>query len=162
MRIEHSENTTPIKQAGQLEVHAIAPVQAPEIEKALSTADDKRIEGVTADADFLNLSDKQRVDSLKIRVQIKAPKGANTALLVNNQPVDSSLMGKEVAWDKEGISGFDYFAVPLSRGDNTLTIRSTDINGKVVSTKSILLHAPDKISDITTHPIKNGRSRWRE
>lgn len=145
-----SENTTPIKQAGQLEVHAITPVQAPEIEKALSTADDKRIEGVTADADFLNLSDKQRVDSLKIRVQIKAPKGANTALLVNNQPVDSSLMGKEVAWDKEGISGFDYFAVPLSRGDNTLTIRSTDINGKVVSTKSILLHAPDKISDITT------------
>ena len=28
-----SENTTPIKQAGQLEVHAITPVQAPEIEK---------------------------------------------------------------------------------------------------------------------------------
>ncbi|MGD4318325.1 hypothetical protein QT621_27995, partial [Xanthomonas citri pv. citri] len=96
-----TDKTAPVKKTGQLEVHTLAPVKAPEIEKALSTADDKRIEGVTADADFLNLTNNQRVDSTKIRVQIKAPKGASTQLLVNNQPVDSSLMGKEVAWDKE-------------------------------------------------------------
>ncbi|MGL5253393.1 MAG: hypothetical protein ACRC7U_09690 [Moraxella sp.] len=145
-----SDNNAPIKKTSELKVQTIAPVAAPEIEKALSTADDKRIEGVTADADFLNLTDKQRVDSLKLRVQIKAPKGANTTLLVNNQPVDSSLMGKEVAWDKEGISGFDYFAVPLVRGSNTLTIRSTDSLGQVVSSKSIAVYAPNQIADIVT------------
>ena len=145
-----SDNTVATKKTGQLEVHPIAPVKAPEIEKALSTADDKRIEGVTADADFLNLTNNQRVDSTKIRVQIKAPKGASTQLLVNNHPVDASLMGKEVAWDKEGISGFDYFAVPLQRGNNTLSIRATDSTGKVVSSKSIIVHAPDQIADIAT------------
>lgn len=145
-----TDKTAPIKKTGQLEVHPIAPVKAPDIEKALSTADDKRIEGVTADADFLNLTHNQRVDSTKIRVQIKAPKGANTELLVNNQPVDTSLMGKEVAWDKEGISGFDYYAVPLEHGNNTLTIRATDSTGKVVSSKSINLYAPNQIADITT------------
>ena len=145
-----TDNTAPVKKTGQLEVHTLAPVKAPEIEKALSTADDKRIEGVTADADFLNLTNNQRVDSTKIRVQIKAPKGASTQLLVNNQPVDASLMGKEVAWDKEGISGFDYFAVPLQRGNNTLSIRATDSTGKVVSSKSIIVHAPDQIADIAT------------
>lgn len=145
-----ADKTAPVKKTGQLEVHPIAPVKAPEIEKALSTADDKRIEGVTADADFLNLTNNQRVDSTKIRVQIKAPKGASTQLLVNNHPVDASLMGKEVAWDKEGISGFDYFAVPLQRGNNTLSIRATDSTGKVVSSKSIIVHAPDQIADIAT------------
>ena len=145
-----TDNTAPVKKTGQLEVHTLAPVKAPEIEKALSTADDKRIEGVTADADFLNLSNNQRVDSTKIRVQIKAPKGASTQLLVNNHPVDASLMGKEVAWDKEGISGFDYFAVPLQRGNNTLSIRATDSTGKVVSSKSINVYAPNQIADITT------------
>ena len=145
-----TDKTAPVKKTGQLEVHPIAPVKAPDIEKALSTADDKRIEGVTADADFLNLTHNQRVDSTKIRVQIKAPKGANTELLVNNQPVDTSLMGKEVAWDKEGISGFDYYAVPLEHGNNTLTIRATDSTGKVVSSKSIIVHAPDQIADIAT------------
>ena len=145
-----ADKTAPVKKTGQLEVHPIAPVKAPDIEKALSTADDKRIEGVTADADFLNLTHNQRVDSTKIRVQIKAPKGANTELLVNNQPVDTSLMGKEVAWDKEGISGFDYYAVPLEHGNNTLTIRATDSTGKVVSSKSINLYAPNQIADITT------------
>lgn len=145
-----TDKTAPVKKTQQLEVHPIAPVKAPEIEKALSTADDKRIEGVTADADFLNLTNNQRVDSTKIRVQIKAPKGASTQLLVNNHPVDASLMGKEVAWDKEGISGFDYFAVPLQRGNNTLSIRATDSTGKVVSSKSINLYAPNQIADITT------------
>lgn len=145
-----ADNTAPVKKTGQLEVHPIAPVKAPDIEKALSTADDKRIEGVTADADFLNLTHNQRVDSTKIRVQIKAPKGANTELLVNNQPVDTSLMGKEVAWDKEGISGFDYYAVPLEHGNNTLTIRATDSTGKVVSSKSINVYAPNQIANITT------------
>ena len=145
-----TDKTAPVKKTGQLEVHTLAPVKALEIEKALSTADDKRIEGVTADADFLNLINNQRVDSTKIRVQIKAPKGASTQLLVNNHPVDVSLMGKEVAWDKEGISGFDYFAVPLQRGNNTLSIRATDSTGKVVSSKSINLYAPNQIADITT------------
>lgn len=132
------------------DVNPIRPVQAPEIEKALSTADDKRIEGVTADADFLNLKDNQRVDSHKIRVQIKAPKGATTELLVNNTPVDQALMGKEVAWDKEGISGFDYYAVPLQRGSNALTVRATDSSGKVVSSKTIRIYAPDQIANIIT------------
>jgi uncharacterized repeat protein (TIGR01451 family) len=144
------DHTTSQTTVAKIAVHPVAPVKTPEIEKALSTTDDKRIAGVTAEADFLNLTDQQRVDSLKIRVQIKAPKGATTQLLVNNTPVDKQLMGKEVAWDKECISGFDYFAVPLITGKNTLTIRSTDSNNKLVSTKSITLIAPQSVSSIVT------------
>ena len=131
-------------------VNTIAPVKELDMNKALSTADDKRIAGVTADADFLNLTNNQQVTTRKIRVQIKAPKGATTQLLLNQQPVDIALMGKEVAWEKEGIEGFDYYAVPLNAGDNILTIMSKDTTGKVVSDKSIRVHAPDRIATIDT------------
>lgn len=134
----------------QLETHPVAPVKALEIEKALSTADDKRIEGVTADADFLNLTDGQQVGVNKIRVQIKAPQGATTVLYVNDKPVDENLQGKEVAWEKEKISGFDYYAVPLDKGNNVLTIKATDATGKLISSKSIRIHAPEGLHDIET------------
>lgn len=143
------ENTS-INHNAKLQVKSIPPVKELEIEKALSTADDKRIEGVTDDADFLNLTDNQHVNAGKIRVQIKAPQGANTQLFVNDKLVDEKLIAKEVAWEKERISGFDYYAVPLDKGDNTLTIKSTDTTGKLVSTKSITIHAPDSLANIAT------------
>ncbi len=141
---------THYKHTPKMEIKTITPVKELEIEKALSTEDDKRIEGVTRDADFLNLTDGQHVTAGKIRVQIKAPQGANTQLFVNDKLVDNGLMAKEVAWEKEQISGFDYFAVPLDAGDNTLTIKSTDNTGKIVSSKSIHVYAPNKLSEIAT------------
>lgn len=134
----------------KLTISPIKPKAVQEIELALSDDKGERIEGINSEAGFLNLANQERVDSHRIRVQIKAPKGADTNLYVNGRLIGRESIGKEVVWEEESISGFDYVAVPLERGSNELSVISRDSTGKTISQSSIHVYAPNRISDVKT------------
>src|SRR5690606_40210068 len=50
--------------------------------------------------------------------------------------------------EKQKVTAFDYYAVDLKRGSNTLRGVATDINGKVISEQTIKVLTPDSLQAI--------------
>ncbi|WP_435978698.1 hypothetical protein [Psychrobacter sp. DM4] len=97
---------------------------------------------------FINLSSDQQLASYKQMVQVQAPLGSNFTLYVNGKAVSAEQIGKTAEQEKQNVTAFDYYAVDLQRGRNTLRGVATDINGKTISEQSINVTTPDSLQAI--------------
>ncbi len=100
------------------------------------------------DVAFINLKDGQQLASYKQMVQVQAPLGSVFTLYANNEIVSEQQIGKTAEQEKQSVIAFDYYAVDLKRGRNTLRGVATDINGQVISEQTITVRAPDSLQTI--------------
>lgn len=100
------------------------------------------------DVAFINLSEGQQLSTYKQMVQVQAPLGSNFTLYANGKAVSAWQIGKTAEQEKQKVTAFDYYAVDLQRGTNTLRGVATDINGKVISEQTIKVLTPDSLQAI--------------
>ncbi|WP_372829303.1 SdrD B-like domain-containing protein [Psychrobacter maritimus] len=118
---------------------------APPVEKEL----EEYLKEVSSnDVAFINLSEGQQLSTYKQMVQVQAPLGSNFTLYTNGKAVSAEQIGKTAEQEKQKVTAFDYYAVDLQRGTNTLRGVATDINGKVISEQTIKVLTPDSLQAI--------------
>uniref|UniRef100_UPI00261BC8AE outer membrane protein n=1 Tax=uncultured Psychrobacter sp. TaxID=259303 RepID=UPI00261BC8AE len=100
------------------------------------------------DVAFINLSEGQQLSSYKQMVQEQAPLGSSFTLYANGKAVSEQQIGKTAEQEKQKVTAFDYYAVDLKRGSNTLRGVATDVNGKVISEQTINVLTPDSLQAI--------------
>nr|WP_299039509.1 hypothetical protein [uncultured Psychrobacter sp.] len=100
------------------------------------------------DVAFINLSEGQQLSSYKQMVQVQAPLGSSFTLYANGKAVSEQQIGKTAEQEKQKVTAFDYYAVDLKRGNNTLRGVATDVNGKVISEQTINVLTPDSLQAI--------------
>ncbi|WP_457857092.1 SdrD B-like domain-containing protein [Psychrobacter pulmonis] len=100
------------------------------------------------DVAFINLSEGQQLTTYKQMVQVQAPLGSNFTLYANGKAVSAEQIGKTAEQEKQKVTAFDYYAVDLQRGNNTLRGVATDINGKLISEQTIKVLTPDSLQAI--------------
>ena len=112
------------------------------------------------DVDFVNLRNEQVLTSDQTRVRVKGPLGANFELLVNDQLVPVTQVGKKSSLEKTGTLAWEYIGINLKAGRNTLTLRATDPFGNLRGQKQIILIAPGALAqiriDIAPEPVADG------
>ena len=119
---------------------------APPVEKEL---EEYLKEVATNDVSFINLSEGQQLSTYKQMVQVQAPLGSNFTLYANGKAVSAEQIGKTAEQEKQKVTAFDYYAVDLKRGNNSLRGVATDVNGKVISEQTIKVLTPDTLQSIS-------------
>lgn len=97
---------------------------------------------------FINLGEGQQLSTYKQMVQVQAPLGSIFTLYANGKAVSEQNIGKTAKQEKQNVTAFDYYAVDLQRGSNTLRGVATDINGKIISEQTIKVLTPDSLQSI--------------
>ncbi len=121
---------------------------APPVEKEL---EEYLKEVANNDVSFINLSEGQQLSTYKQMVQVQAPLGSIFTLYANGKAVSEEQIGKTAEQEKQNVMAFDYYAVDLKRGSNTLRGVATDINGKTISEQTITVLTPDSLQAIDYH-----------
>src|SRR5690606_5603055 len=136
-----NEMVKPAASRVDMAVKTIAPPLEKELEEYLKDV-------ATNDVAFINLSEGQQLSTYKQMVQVQAPLGSNFTLYANGKAVSAEQIGKTAEQEKQKVTAFDYYAVDLQRGNNTLRGVATDINGKVTSEQTIKVLTPDSLQAI--------------
>lgn len=136
-----NEMVKPAANRVDMTVTTIAPPLEKELEEYLK-------EVSSNDVAFINLSEGQQLSTYKQMVQVQAPLGSNFTLYANGKAVSAEQIGKTAEQEKQKVTAFDYYAVDLQRGSNTLRGVATDINGKVISEQTIKVLTPDSLQAI--------------
>lgn len=97
---------------------------------------------------FINLNEGQQLSTYKQMVQVQAPLGSIFTLYANGKAISEQQIGKTAEQEKQNVMAFDYYAVDLKRGRNTLRGVATDINGKTISEQTITVLTPDSLQAI--------------
>lgn len=118
---------------------------APPVEKEL---EEYLKEVANNNVTFINLGEGQQLSTYKQMVQVQAPLGSIFTLYANGKAVSEQQIGKTAEQEKQNVTAFDYYAVDLQRGSNTLRGVATDINGKVISEQTIKVLTPDSLQSI--------------
>ena len=100
------------------------------------------------DVAFINVTEGQQLSTYKQIVQVQAPLGSTFTLYANGRAVSEQKIGKTAEQKKQSVVAFDYYAVDLQRGKNTLRGVATDVNGKVISEQTINVLTPDSLQAI--------------
>ncbi|WP_201508745.1 DUF11 domain-containing protein [Psychrobacter alimentarius] len=125
----------------KMEVNKIAAPKEKELEEYLKEVANNNVT-------FINLGDGQQLSTYKQIVQVQAPLGSVFTLYANGKAVSEEQIGKTAEQKKQSVMAFDYYAVDLQRGKNTLRGVATDINGKVISEQTIQVLTPDILQTI--------------
>ncbi|WP_201553959.1 DUF11 domain-containing protein [Psychrobacter sp. 72-O-c] len=136
-----AEMVNPNANRVDMSVITITPPKTEELEEYLKKVVDN-------DVAFINLSSGQQLTSYKQLVQVQAPLGSNFTLYANDKAVSEEQIGKTAKQQKQSVTAFDYYAVDLKRGRNTLRGVATDMNGDVISEQSIEISTPDSLQAI--------------
>ncbi|WP_040642600.1 SdrD B-like domain-containing protein [Psychrobacter aquaticus] len=131
----------PVANRVNMTVTTVAPPVEKELEEYL-----KKV--ANNDVDFINLGEGQQLSTYKQMVQVQAPLGSIFTLYANGKAVSEQKIGKTAEQEKQNVTAFDYYAVDLQRGNNTLRGVATDINGKVISEQTINVLTPDSLQAI--------------
>ena len=136
-----NEMVSPAKERIDLKVNTITQPKEKVLEEFLK-------EVANNDVAFINLSEGQQLNSYKQMVQVQAPLGSSFTLYANGKAVSEQQIGKTAEQEKQKVTAFDYYAVDLKRGSNTLRGVATDVNGKVISEQTINVLTPDSLQAI--------------
>ena len=118
---------------------------APPVEKEL---EEYLKEVANNNVTFINLNEGQQLSTYKQMVQVQAPLGSIFTLYANGKAISEKQIGKTAEQEKQNVMAFDYYAVDLKRGSNTLRGVATDINGKTISEQTITVLTPDSLQAI--------------
>lgn len=136
-----NEMVNPLANRVDMAVTTVAPPVEKELEEYLK-------EVANNDVAFINLKDGQQLSTYKQIVQVQAPLGSLFTLYANGKAVSEQQIGKTAEQAKQNVTAFDYYAVNLQRGSNTLRGVATDVNGKVISEQTIKVLTPEKLQAI--------------
>lgn len=136
-----NEMVNPAANRIDMAVTTVAPPVEKELEEYLK-------EVANNDVAFINLSEGQQLSTYKQMVQVQAPLGSIFTLYANGKAVSEQQIGKTAEQEKQNVTAFDYYAVDLQRGNNTLRGVATDVNGKVISEQTIKILTPDSLQAI--------------
>ena len=136
-----NEMVNPVDSRVDMAVTTVAPPVEKELEEYLK-------EVANNDVAFINLNEGQQLSTYKQMVQVQAPLGSLFTLYANGKAVSEQKIGKTAEQEKQNVTAFDYYAVDLQRGKNTLRGVATDINGKVISERTINILTPDSLQAI--------------
>ena len=136
-----NEMVKPTANRVDMAVKTIAPPLEKELEEYLKDVSSN-------DVAFINLSEGQQLSTYKQMVQVQAPLGSNFTLYTNGKVVSEEQIGKTAEQQKQNVTAFDYYAVDLQRGSNSLRGVAKDINGKVISEKTVKVLTPDSLQAI--------------
>ncbi len=126
-------------------VDMVTTTVAPPVEKEL---EEYLKEVANNEVGFINLNEGQQLSTYKQMVQVQAPLGSLFTLYANGKAVSEEQIGKTAEQKKQSVVAFDYYAVDLQRGSNTLRGVATDVNGKVISEQTIKVLTPDSLQAI--------------
>ena len=129
--------TNPVDMA----VTTVAPPVEKELEEYLKEVANNNVT-------FINLNEGQQLSTYKQMVQVQAPLGSIFTLYANGKAISEQQIGKTAEQEKQNVMAFDYYAVDLKRGSNTLRGVATDINGKTISEQTITVLTPDSLQAI--------------
>ncbi len=136
-----NEMINPAANRVDLTVTTVAPPVEKELEEYLK-------EVANNDVAFINLNEGQQLSTYKQMVQVQAPLGSIFTLYANGKAVSEQQIGKTAEQEKQNVTAFDYYAVDLKRGNNTLRGVATDVNGKIISEQTIKVSTPDNLQAI--------------
>ncbi|NML85962.1 hypothetical protein [Polaromonas sp.] len=97
---------------------------------------------------FIGLHNGQTMSSDQTRVRVKGPVGSELELMLNDQPVPASQVGKKSSLEKTGTQAWEYIGVNLKPGRNTLSVSVLDSFGNQRNTMQIFVLAPGKLAKI--------------
>lgn len=131
----------PVASRVDIAVTTITPPAEKELEEYLK-------EVANNEVGFINLNEGQQLSTYKQMVQVQAPLGSLFTLYANGKAVSEQQIGKTAEQKKQSVVAFDYYAVDLQRGGNTLRGVATDVNGKIISEQTIKVWTPEKLQTI--------------
>ncbi len=137
-----NEMVNPSANRVEMAITKIAPPVEKELEEYLK-------EVATNNVSFINLTEGQQLSTYKQMVQVQAPLGSIFTLYANGKAISREQIGKTAEQQKQNVTAFDYYAVDLKRGTNTLRGVATDVNGKVISEQTIKVLTPDILQSIS-------------
>ena len=109
---------------------------------------------------FVDLLDGQVLPGDQTRVRVKGPLGAIFELLVNDQHVSASQVGKKSSLEKNGTEAWEYIGIDLKPGRNTLGVAATDSYGISRGKAQISVLAPGALAkiqiDVTEKLVADG------
>ena len=136
-----NEMVNPSANRVDMAVTTVAPPVEKELEEYLKEVANNNV-------NFINLSAGQQLSTYKQMVQVQAPLGSIFTLYANGKAVPQEQIGKTAEQEKQNVTAFDYYAVDLKRGRNSLRGVATDVNGKVISEQTIEVLTPDSLQAI--------------
>ncbi|WP_201551486.1 DUF11 domain-containing protein [Psychrobacter sp. DD43] len=137
-----NEMVNPSANRVEMAITKIAPPVEKELEEYLKEVANNNVA-------FINLDEGQQLTTYKQMVQVQAPLGSIFTLYANGKAVSEQQIGKTAEQQKQNVTAFDYYAVDLKRGTNTLRGVATDVNGKVISEQTIKVLTPDILQSIS-------------
>ncbi|AGP48620.1 hypothetical protein PSYCG_05475 [Psychrobacter sp. G] len=137
-----NEMVNPSANRVEMAITKIAPPVEKELEEYLKEVANNNVA-------FINLDEGQQLTTYKQMVQVQAPLGSIFTLYANGKAVSEQQIGKTAEQEKQNVTAFDYYAVDLKRGTNTLRGVATDVNGKVISEQTIKVLTPDILQSIS-------------
>ncbi|MCJ7800194.1 MAG: hypothetical protein MUP33_10650, partial [Polaromonas sp.] len=132
--------------ASPLDADAPQPA-AEEAAPALEPLEDL-LPALNSDVGFIGLQDGQVLASNQTRVRVKGPLGASFELLVNDQLVPLSQVGKKSSLEKSATLAWEYIGVNLAAGRNTLRVRTLDGFGNTRGSAAITVLVPGPLARI--------------
>jgi len=100
------------------------------------------------DVGFIGLRNDQVLTSDQTRVRVKGPLGATFELLVNDQAIPVSQVGKKSSLEKTATVAWEYIGINLKPGRNTLSVRAIDTFGNVRGNMQVAVLAPGPLAKI--------------
>lgn len=97
---------------------------------------------------FINLRDGQVLPGTQTRVRVKGPLGAAFALTVNGKEVSVRQVGKRSSLEQSGVSAWEYIAVELAPGRNTLVVAVQDPFGNSRGRAEVTVLAPGALATV--------------
>ena len=136
-----NEMVNPAANRIDMAVTTVAPPVEKELEEYLKEVANNNVA-------FINLDEGQQLTTYKQMVQVQAPLGSIFTLYANGKAVSEQQIGKTAEQEKQNVTAFDYYAVDLKRGTNTLRGVATDVNNKIISEQTIEVLTPDSLQAI--------------
>ena len=116
------------------------------------------LEDVIRDQDkelgFLNIADGDTVIASQINIWVKSRVGAIIDFIVNDEVIPFSKIGKQVT-SEFGVLGYEFIAVDLKPGKNTLQLLEVDPFGNVRGEVRYSILSPDELSEISLSILEN-------
>lgn len=99
--------------------------------------------------EILNLTDQQVLEFTYTNIQVKGPVGTVFKLWVNDIEVADSRVGKRSTLADKKVEAWEYVAVTLKKGLNTVKVLQNDPLGNTRGTKSLQVIAPGELAKIS-------------
>lgn len=127
---------------------AVAPTPAP----APAAQEEQPLEALlpqlSPGVGFINLREGQVLATTQTRVRVKGPLGAAFVLTANGKEVSVRQVGKRSSLEQAGISAWEYIAVELVPGRNTLAVAVQDPFGNVRGKAEVTVLAPGALATV--------------